>query len=167
MAARVKSQAARVCGSDCDFTNGRISIKGAPETGTKNWEIRTIPMIPDMRRLLERVRSHRENDSEWLQQPVMRVRECHDKSKSEINQESFLTMKRTIHVAVLSVNFGRAIRRKLFKHRMLGPRTRRRSRHRSTRTRRDSAHSHCKGRNRNFCGNVNCQCQRRWEERSS
>ncbi len=71
-----KSEAARVCGSDCDFTNGRISIKGDPETGTKNWEVRTIPMIPDMRRLLDRVRSERQNGAEWLEQPVMRVREC-------------------------------------------------------------------------------------------
>jgi integrase len=46
-----KSEAARVLGSDCDFINGRITIKGDPDTGTKNWEIRTIPMIPDMRRL--------------------------------------------------------------------------------------------------------------------
>jgi integrase len=71
-----KSEAARVCGTDCDFANGRISIKGDPETGTKNWEVRTIPMIPDMRRILDRVRSERENEPEWLQQPVMRVREC-------------------------------------------------------------------------------------------
>jgi integrase len=70
-----KSEAARVFGSDCDFTNGRISINGDPETGTKNWEVRTVPMISDMRRLLERTRSER-SEAEWINQPVMRVREC-------------------------------------------------------------------------------------------
>ena len=71
-----KSEAARVVGADCDFANSRIAIKGDPDTGTKNWEVRHIPMIADMRRLLERVRSERENEPEWMQQPAMRVREC-------------------------------------------------------------------------------------------
>jgi integrase len=70
-----KSEAARVFGSDCDLINGRISIKGDPETGTKNWEVRTVPMISDMRRLLDRIRSER-GEAEWPKQPVMRVREC-------------------------------------------------------------------------------------------
>jgi integrase len=70
-----KSEAARVLGSDCDFINGRITIKGDPDTGTKNWEIRTIPMIPDMRRLLESIRS-RKGESELAKNPVVDVREC-------------------------------------------------------------------------------------------
>ena len=70
-----KSEAARVIGSDCDLTNGRITIKGDPDTGTKNWEIRTIPMIPDMRRLLENIRS-RKSETDWPKNPVVGVREC-------------------------------------------------------------------------------------------
>jgi len=70
-----KSEAARVLGSDCDFANGRIAIKGDPDTGTKNWEIRTIPMIPDMLRLLERIRSNRREDV-WLKNRVVGVCEC-------------------------------------------------------------------------------------------
>jgi integrase len=70
-----KSEAARVFGCDCDFTNGKITIKGDPETGTKNWEIRTIPMIPDMLRLLERIRSEK-TEKEWLNNPVIGVQEC-------------------------------------------------------------------------------------------
>jgi integrase len=69
-----KGEAARVLGSDCDFKTGRIIIRGDAETGTKNWEIRTVPMIPDMRRLLERLQAERGN--EWDNKPVMRVREC-------------------------------------------------------------------------------------------
>jgi integrase len=70
-----KSEAARVFGSDCDFANGRIAIKGDPETGTKNWEIRTIPMIPDMHRLLERIKAERA-EADFLTNPVTRVHEC-------------------------------------------------------------------------------------------
>ena len=70
-----KSEAARVFGCDCDFANGKITIKGDPETGTKNWEIRIIPMIPDMRRLLERIHSEK-TGKEWLSNPVIGVQEC-------------------------------------------------------------------------------------------
>ena len=70
-----KSEAARVYGCDCDFANGKITIKGDPETGTKNWEIRIVPMIPDVRRLLERIRSEKD-EKEWLSNPVIGVQEC-------------------------------------------------------------------------------------------
>jgi integrase len=61
--------------SDSDFANGRITIKGDPDTGTKNWEIRIIPVIPDMRRLLERTHSEKE-EAQWLNNPVVGVRKC-------------------------------------------------------------------------------------------
>jgi integrase len=70
-----KSEAARVYGCDCDFANGKIIIKGDPETGTKNWEIRTVPMIPDMRLLLERLRSEKDK-KQWLENPIIGVKEC-------------------------------------------------------------------------------------------
>ena len=31
---------------DCDFEKGEISVLGDPATGTKNWELRRVPMIP-------------------------------------------------------------------------------------------------------------------------
>jgi integrase len=68
-----KSEAARVRGRDCDFEKGELVILGDPATGTKNWEIRRVPMIPDMRRLLERIQKERE---EFTANPVMRVHEC-------------------------------------------------------------------------------------------
>jgi integrase len=70
-----KGEAARVHGRDCDFKKGEIAVHGDPATGTKNWEIRRVPMIPDMRRLLERIRSGREEE-EWMNTTVMGVREC-------------------------------------------------------------------------------------------
>ncbi len=69
-----KSEAANVTWADCDFEKGEIIVKGDPETGTKNWSIRRVPMIPEMRQLLISVRSERSDDSATT--PVMRVREC-------------------------------------------------------------------------------------------
>jgi integrase len=54
-----KSEAAHITWADCDFDKGEIVVRGNPETGTKNSEIRRVPMIPDMRRLLERVQQKR------------------------------------------------------------------------------------------------------------
>ena len=70
-----KGEAARVNGRDCDFDKGEITVLGDPATGTKNWEIRRIPMIPDMRRLLERLKKRR-GAEEFLSKPVMLVHEC-------------------------------------------------------------------------------------------
>ena len=70
-----KGEAARVEGRHCDSEKGEIAILGDPVTGTKNWEIRRVPMIPDMRRLLERIKSER-GEKEFQADPLMRVHEC-------------------------------------------------------------------------------------------
>ena len=69
-----KSEAANITWADCDFEKKEITVRGDPETGTKNWTIRRVPMIPDMIELLNRLRSERRDDP--ASQPVMRVREC-------------------------------------------------------------------------------------------
>ena len=38
---------------------GTLTIKGDAETATKNWKIRHIPLIPDAKTLLERLRKDR------------------------------------------------------------------------------------------------------------
>jgi integrase len=48
-----KTEAANITWSDCDFTKGKIVVRGDPVTGTKNSETREVPMIPEMRRMLE------------------------------------------------------------------------------------------------------------------
>jgi integrase len=70
------SEAARVTWADCDFDfeKGRILVLGDPETGTKNGEFRYVPMIPDMRRLLESLRAARPEAQ--LSDHVMKVHEC-------------------------------------------------------------------------------------------
>jgi integrase len=54
-----KSEAARVTWADCDFNKGEIIVRGDPETGTKNWTVRHVPMIPEMRQLLIALRQKR------------------------------------------------------------------------------------------------------------
>jgi site-specific recombinase XerD len=70
-----KGEAARVEGAHCNFEKGEITVMGDPVTGTKNWEIRRVPMIPDMRRMLERIQGER-GEKEFSANPVMRVHEC-------------------------------------------------------------------------------------------
>jgi integrase len=50
-----KSEAQNLEWTDVDFEKGRIYVKGDPETGTKNGERRTVPMIEDLRELLSRI----------------------------------------------------------------------------------------------------------------
>jgi len=70
-----KGEAARICGRDCDFEKSEITVLGDPATGTKNWEIRRVPMIPDMLRLLQRLQGER-GEQNFLHNPVMLVHEC-------------------------------------------------------------------------------------------
>ena len=69
-----KGEAANITWADCDFEKNEIVVRGDPETGTKNWTIRRVPMIPDMRKLLERLKT--ENSGALPAHPVMSVREC-------------------------------------------------------------------------------------------
>lgn len=70
-----KGEAARVEGRHCDFEKGEITVLGDPVTGTKNWEIRRVPMIPEMHQLLERIRGER-GEMEFGANPVMPIHEC-------------------------------------------------------------------------------------------
>jgi integrase len=59
---------------DVDFDTGEIVVRGDAETGTKNWELRRVPLIPDARALFQRMRSER--SCEALDAKVFRVGEC-------------------------------------------------------------------------------------------
>lgn len=63
--------------ADCDFKRGQITVRGNPKTRLKRrkpGESRPVPMIPDARVLLEKLRSERANEAET--EPVMQVAEC-------------------------------------------------------------------------------------------
>jgi integrase len=57
-----------------DFDAGEIVVRGDPETATKNWTVRRVPLIPDARALFERMRGDRPDES--LDAKVFRVGEC-------------------------------------------------------------------------------------------
>ena len=59
---------------DVDFGAAEIVVRGDANTGTKNWELRRVPLIPDARALFQRMRSQR--GAEPLDAKVFLVREC-------------------------------------------------------------------------------------------
>ena len=69
-----KSEAANITWGDCDFKKHEILVRGHAETGTKNWTVRRVPMIPEMLEFLNRLRA--DHPHEPKDRPVMRVREC-------------------------------------------------------------------------------------------
>ena len=68
-----KGEAAHLEWRDLDFEKGEIVVRGDPETATKNWEVRRVPMIPDSLALFERMR--RDRPAESSGEKVFRVRE--------------------------------------------------------------------------------------------
>jgi integrase len=69
-----KKEAANISWGDCDFSKNVITVIGDPVTSTKNREIRHVPMIPDMQKLLGRLRAANPDASPGT--PVMLVRQC-------------------------------------------------------------------------------------------
>ncbi|MEO5753425.1 MAG: site-specific integrase [Chthoniobacterales bacterium] len=69
-----KSEAAEIELRDLDFAAGEVVVRGDAETGTKNWTVRRVPMIPDARALFERIRAERIGDRPTAK--VFRVREA-------------------------------------------------------------------------------------------
>lgn len=69
-----KGEAAQLEWRDLDFEAGEIVVRGDPETGTKNWTVRRVPMIPDARALFARMRDERPNEP--LNKKVFEVREA-------------------------------------------------------------------------------------------
>jgi integrase len=64
-----KTEAANITWNDCDFNSGRIRVRV-----TKNGSPRSVPMIQDMKALLDRLKNERPDEP--LETPVMKVREC-------------------------------------------------------------------------------------------
>jgi integrase len=69
-----KGEAAQVEWRDLDFAASEVVVRGDAETGTKNWTIRRVPMIPEARGLFEQMRSARAGEP--LTERVFRVNEC-------------------------------------------------------------------------------------------
>jgi integrase len=67
-------EAAEVALRDVDLAAGEVVVRGDATTGTKNWELRRVPLIADARALFERMFSERVGES--LDAKLFRVREC-------------------------------------------------------------------------------------------
>jgi integrase len=67
-------EARMVAWRDVDFDAGEIVVRGDVDTGTKNWAVRRVPLIPDARALFSRMRGERSLES--LDTKVFRVGEC-------------------------------------------------------------------------------------------
>jgi integrase len=59
---------------DVDFEKKKLHVRGDPETGTKNSEVRVVPMIPELESMLKRMRQERAE--ERADTPIMRIHEC-------------------------------------------------------------------------------------------
>jgi integrase len=59
---RAHSEAAHLTWRDVDLATGVIVVRGAPSSSTKNSESRAVPLIPEARSLLERMRQHQQSD---------------------------------------------------------------------------------------------------------
>lgn len=53
------NEASNITWRDVDFDADETIIRGDSETGTKNWDVHRVPMIPQARELFERMRSER------------------------------------------------------------------------------------------------------------
>src|SRR5262249_17211530 len=69
-----KGEAVQITWQDVDFDAGEIVVRGDPETATKNWTVRRVPLIPEARELFERMGA--ECAREPLNAKVFRVREA-------------------------------------------------------------------------------------------
>lgn len=67
-------------------------MRGDPVAGTKNGEFREVPMIPDMRQMLERMKEERAGET--AEQRVMRVQKC---QKAMDRAAKVAGMKRITH----------------------------------------------------------------------
>lgn len=69
-----KAEAAKVTWADVNFAKREITVRGDAITGTKNWEIRRVPMIDDCYELLEQL--HEANTDAAGTKRVLEVERC-------------------------------------------------------------------------------------------
>ena len=69
-----KTEAKNVTWADCNRIKQEITVRGDPETGTKNSQVRIVPMIPEMVDLLARLQKQRTNSDPH--ERVMAIGEC-------------------------------------------------------------------------------------------
>lgn len=72
---RIHSEAVWVTWQDIDWQRKQIIVRGDPATGTKNSETRRVPILPDMEKLLKRMK---ENLGTVGKDPILQVGKCNE-----------------------------------------------------------------------------------------
>lgn len=75
---RLRTEALWVVWEDIDWKRNEIIVRGDPETHTKNWEIRRIPILPDMETLLRKIQMERGGIPSG---EILEVSRCHESLK--------------------------------------------------------------------------------------
>jgi len=70
---RIYTEAQWITGEDIDWQRKEIIVRGDPKEGTKNGEIRRVPIIPDMEDLLKRIQANRGGE---IKGKVLEIIEC-------------------------------------------------------------------------------------------
>lgn len=73
---RLYTEALWVSWEDVDFERKEIVVRGNPETHTKNWEVRRLPILPNMETLLRRMRSEVLANASKASGKLLKVTEC-------------------------------------------------------------------------------------------
>ncbi len=80
---RLYTEAQWVKWEDVDWKRSEIVVHGDPETRTKNWELRRIPILPDMKLLLEAMAADRNPAPTG---PILEVSRCPEALKRVCNE---------------------------------------------------------------------------------
>ncbi|MGO9204168.1 MAG: tyrosine-type recombinase/integrase [Limisphaerales bacterium] len=76
---RIHSEAVWVTWEDVDRQRKQIIVRGSPETGTKNSEIRRVPLIPDMEGLRKRMKAKLGTaDGSLCTGTILKVNRCNE-----------------------------------------------------------------------------------------
>ena len=67
-------ESVEVCRGDINLVSGELRVSGDPEEGTKNGEIRRVPLIPQARELFARILDQNLNEDRL--EKIFKVREC-------------------------------------------------------------------------------------------
>jgi integrase len=75
---RLRTESLWVTWEDVDWSRNEIVVRGDPETHTKNWEIRRIPILPNMETLLRKLQANRGGSPTGR---ILQVARCHESLK--------------------------------------------------------------------------------------
>lgn len=74
--ARLYTEALWVTWGDVDLDRKEIIIRGDSETHTKNWEVRRVPILPNMEALLDRMRTAIMARGHSVSGRILKVSQC-------------------------------------------------------------------------------------------